>query len=546
MTGKRRAAKPGLPRLLRLRRARIWLLSACVLTAFVYPIADAVGRSVRTPTLVVDNSFALDTLDPQRAFDPTSIIVDRAIYDTLFTYKAGASQPVPQLVHSWKSKGSKRFTLQLKKNVHFADGTPMTAADVVFSLRRLINLKGNPSFLLDGVAVSSPDKHTVVLRTSTPEPQLPAILASTETGIVNSKLVKAHGGRASHDASTTDTAEQWLNSGDSVGAGSGPYALQTSDRTSQITLRRSPNYWGSAKKPPFGTVVIRNMPAPTQALNIRRGGHQIAIDLSSAQAKGLAHDKHLHVTRQPSAWTFYLYTHNSHQVSSVTPNRRFQRAVRYAVDYEALRSLAGPGAIQAAGLIPSMIPGHLSRRDAAKRNVSKAKANLAASGVGDKQVTLEYPSDLTINGVSFATVAQKVQANLRAVGVNVAISGSPVATLQPRFRAGKVAFSVWAYVPDYLDPADYGVFLPGQLLALHVGWTKGSDPAIEKLAAKAAVTTGRRARAALYRRIQRGMNARSPFKPLIQPAQVFVATRDLGGATFNPAYAVDLTRISPR
>ena len=44
-------------------------------------------RFAAAPTLVVDNSFALDTVDPQRSFDPTSWIVDRAIYDTLFTFR---------------------------------------------------------------------------------------------------------------------------------------------------------------------------------------------------------------------------------------------------------------------------------------------------------------------------------------------------------------------------------------------------------------------------------------------------------------------------
>ena len=32
-------------------------------------------------------------------------------------------------------------------------------------------------------------------------------------------------------------------------------------------------------------------------------------------------------------------------------------------------------------------------------------------------MTLEYPSDLTINGVPFTTLAQKVQANLQAAGL---------------------------------------------------------------------------------------------------------------------------------
>ncbi len=103
-------------------------------------------------TLVVDNSFTLKTSDPQRAFDPTGSIVDRGIFDTLFTYNKGdLAHPVPLLVSSWKaSNGAKTFTFNLKKNVHFANGDPLTSADVVFSLNRLINLKGNPAFLLDG------------------------------------------------------------------------------------------------------------------------------------------------------------------------------------------------------------------------------------------------------------------------------------------------------------------------------------------------------------------------------------------------------------
>jgi peptide/nickel transport system substrate-binding protein len=101
-------------------------------------------------TLVIDNSFTIKTSDPQRAFDPTASIVDRAIYDTLFTYRrSDLAHPVPLLVSSWKaSNGGKKFVFQLKKNVHFANGNPLTSADVVFSLNRLINLKGNPSFLL--------------------------------------------------------------------------------------------------------------------------------------------------------------------------------------------------------------------------------------------------------------------------------------------------------------------------------------------------------------------------------------------------------------
>jgi peptide/nickel transport system substrate-binding protein len=115
----------------------------------------------------------------------------------------------------------------------------------------------------------------------------------------------------------------------------------------------------------------------------------------------------------------------------------------------------------------------------------------------------------------------------------------------PEFRAEQVAFGIWLFAPDYPDPADYVVFMPGQLVALHAGWLKGSDPSIEKLAARARVTAAPAARRSIYRHLQLEMNARSPFMPLIQPTQVFVATLDLAGAVFSAAYDVDLTQVSP-
>ncbi len=211
---------------------------------------------------------------------------------------------MPLLVSSWKaSNGAKTFTFQLKPNVHFANGDPLTSADVVFSLNRLINLKGNPSFLLTGIVIKPKGKHTVTMVSKTPAGQLPAILANPSTGIINSKLVKAHGGTASVGADKRDKAEAWLNSSASSGAGSGPYVLSSYSTTSQVVLKRSPNYWGSTK-PAFDTVVVRNMVAATQLINVGRGSHEVAIDLASDQAQTLKSNSKVKVSLQPSTWEF--------------------------------------------------------------------------------------------------------------------------------------------------------------------------------------------------------------------------------------------------
>jgi peptide/nickel transport system substrate-binding protein len=180
------------------------------------------------------------------------------------------------------------------------------------------------------------------------------------------------------------------------------------------------------------------------------------------------------------------------------------------------------------------------------QNLARARADLAASGVGEQSVTLEYPSDLTTGGVSFATIAEKVQANLQATGFHVRLAGSPVTTFQPKFRAGRIAFGLWLYGWTYPDPADYLVFMPGELIALHVGWARGSDPMVETLAGRAAVATTPAVRSSLYRRIQLAMNKRGPFFPLFQPAVAVVATSDLRGAGYSGMYGFDITRASPK
>jgi peptide/nickel transport system substrate-binding protein len=530
-------------------RRAVWLLPLAASIALVCALAayGATSRSSATATLVVDNSFTIKTADPQRAFDPTASIIDRAIFDTLFTYNKGdLTTPIPLLVQSWKaSNGAKTFTFQLKQNVHFANGSPLTSADVVFSLNRLINLKGNPAFLLAGIKVSAHGKYTVVMKSATPATQLTAILANPSTGIVNSKLVKAHGGTSAANAAKADKAEQWLNSSASAGAGSGQYTLKSYSTTSQVVLSPNSKYWGP-RKPAFGTVVVRNMLAPTQLLNVQRGSHEVAIDLSADQATGLKSNSKVHVSLQPSTWIFWLFTNNNPQISAVTSNKQFQTAVRYALDYKSILSVAGPGAIQAPGMIPSMFLGSLPQKDAIKQNVTKAKTALAASGVGSQQVTLEYPSDLTINGVPFTSMAQKVQANLQSAGFNVQLSGSPTSNWLTKYRDGQMAFGLSLWGPDYPDPADYLAFTPGQLVGIRAGWPKGSDPAIEKLAAKALVTTSAKARRALYQQIQLELNARGPFFPLLQPTQVFVATSDLKNAVYNSVYSIDVTAVSPK
>jgi peptide/nickel transport system substrate-binding protein len=186
-----------------------------------------------------------------------------------------------------------------------------------------------------------------------------------------------------------------------------------------------------------------------------------------------------------------------------------------------------------------MFLGALTPADAAKFDLAKAKSELAASGISKPTVNLGFPSDFTLNGISFATLAQKVQANLQAAGITVNLTGSPISTALADYRAGTEQMGVWLWGPDYPDPNDYLVFLPGQLVGLRAGWAAGADPSLEALGVQASSSTDNTQRGQLFQQIQRQMNTDGPFFPLIQPGQVVAASKGVTGFDYNPTWTID-------
>jgi len=488
-------------------------------------------------TLVVETSFVLKTLDPGRMFETTGLMIDRVLYDTLLTYEgSNVSKPVPDLATSWTaSADAKTFTFTLRKGVKFANGDPVTASDVVYSLMRTKNIEGNPSFLMAGITATAPSAGTVVLTSATPNTAIPAIVTNPALGIVDAKAVTADGGTDSAKAVTADKAEAKLNA---VSAGSGPYTLTSFSTTSQVVLTANPAYWGGAPK--YGKIVIRNVEPSVQKLDVLRGESQIAVDLSPTQAQGMSG---VQIVNGASPNLFFVLSNDAAKVSKVTSNPDFQEAVRYGINYPSLVQLAGTGSVQAAGIIPSMFLGSLSSGQATAYNLAKAKAALAASGLGHPTVTLSYPSDLAVNGISFGDLAARVQQDLEQAGITVKLQGQSVQVALAAYRAGTEQMGLWYWGPDYPDPSDYLNFLPGELVGLRAGWVKGMDPSLEALAAKAAVTTQDSARKTLYQQIQESMNTSSPFMPLIQPAQLLVGGTSVKNLQSNALWIVNLGEL---
>jgi peptide/nickel transport system substrate-binding protein len=480
-------------------------------------------------TLVVDTSFQSASMDPGQELGITDRLADEQMYQPLMLVdQQNYSKLDPNVAQSYTvSPDGLNYTYQLRHTVQFSDGTPLTSADVVFSLMRLKNLKGTNAPYMSGLTVTAPDAFTVVISSATPNPAIPFDVAIQAAGIVNSKVVMAHGGTDAPNASSADTAQSFLNQ---QSAGSGPYVLVSFDAQSLIVLAANAKYW--AANPVYSKVQIRNVPAQTQLLDIQSSANTVALDLSPVQAAGLDKSKAESLTAH-SFEVFLIELNVNPAISKVSASQDFRSAVRYAVDYKALLSLAGPGIAQAPGLMPLGFTGALPANQVISKDLAKARTYLASSGLQSPTISLEYPSDLTTNGLTFGDLAQEIQINLKDIGIAVNLVPEPNVVWKARWKAGKIPMIVYSASGVSFDPSSMLLFSPSGLFGIRMGFVPGQAPDLDSLFAQIAAAPTNDLRAPLYMQAQTALNANAAFVPLFQGASAVASSKDVGGLNLD-------------
>lgn len=492
-------------------------------------------------TLVVNTSFVLKGLDPGTVYEGTGNMIVHALYDTLVTFEGSdISDPQPALAKTYEaSPDGKTFTFHLDPTATFGDGSPVTSADVVFSLNRLKNLKGSAAPIVDGLTFSAPDDMTVVVTSDRVNPNVPMLLAAPYAGILNADVAKANGGTAGTDAITKDTLGAYLST---HSIGSGPYDIESFDSASRVVLTADPDFWG--QQPEFDRVVISNMEVQNQHLTMMKGpDNTVALDLAGSSLSGLPESLHI----SGSADTYYqLRLHADPAVSKVTSNRDWVAALRAALDYEGIAKLFGKSGVPAAGMIPPAYAGALPTSDAQQQELATAKTLLAESGVGDQSVGLLYPA-ITYLGVDLGTIAAKIQSDAAKAGIKITLEPAPIASFLEQRKTGKVALS---FSPQSLDyPAAVSIVadvLPGGHTAQASGWTAERADDATVAAGEAALTaTDAAKQVAKLKEWQRLMIENGPYITICYSSHNAVSSANLDGATYTAAgWIVDLASIT--
>lgn len=494
-------------------------------------------------TVVVAMGSGFSTLDPGYVYEKYPPLIMNACYENLFKFYSNDGAPEPCLADTYEfSDDNLTLTVNLKQNVTFASGNPMTSADVAFSINRCKNLQGNPSFICDTIeSIETPDDYTVVFHLTQPDSAFLSKLTYSSLAVLDSEVVKANGGTDAEDASSTDTAQAYLNT---TSAGSGMYVMTSYIPDQEVVLEKNPNYWGEATN--VDKYIIQIQPdSNTQMMTLSTGDIDVAMNMTDDTMAELEGQENIQIINGATKTVGFVMMNMNEEYGGPVSNPLVQQAIRKALNYENFQTICGEGSTTPYSLIQVGFMGSKGERSADYTNIEEAQALLAEAGYADGFDVDLTVCDLDMEGILLTDLAQLVKSDLAQIGINVNIVSQPwAAGYGDAYRDGTLGFTVMYWATDYNDPNVQIEFLPGKTVGVRAGWTEDMDPELAALYDEALNATDNDARIAVLEQIQDAMYEDGPFIFVVQaPAHIAYNTR-LEGVAISDPYSLDLTLIN--
>jgi peptide/nickel transport system substrate-binding protein len=285
------------------------------------------------------------SLDPHYASLITNIAFARHVFQPLV--EQDARQVLrPAIARSWRVVDDTTWELELDPNARFADGRPVTAEDIAFTIARAGDVPNSPSSFRYATrpvaAVESVGPHTIRLRTNGPFPLLLNQLALVMVVPKRDGLTTA----AFNDSSAM--------------VGSGPYRLVSWQPGQPVRYARNDAFAGAAA--PFATVEFRPVAnAGARVAALQAGDLDLAEIIPPDQFARFKADARFTTAESPSNRLIFLTLDSGREesphirVPDGAPLRnplrdpRVRRALSIAINREALVSRTLQGQAVAAG-----------------------------------------------------------------------------------------------------------------------------------------------------------------------------------------------------
>ncbi|HEY9784321.1 MAG TPA: ABC transporter substrate-binding protein, partial [Candidatus Obscuribacterales bacterium] len=254
---------------------------------------------------------------PLRALDSASYYAQTLVYQGLVMYNP-ALEVVPALAESFSvSKDGLTYRFKLRSKARFSDGQPITADDVMESLR-LASSKYSPYREdyrdLKRILLTKPDEVTLELS----RPCAPLLARLVELRILPSRLLKS-----------ADRGKAVLSR---KPVSSGPFILRRWESGLELVFEANPHYWG--EKPKVKRLIWRLVPEMSLlSLAVNRGDIDVAqVDAPSYDAF-LRRNKSLKIESFSGSRTIYLGFNLEREPWD---ERDVRRAIAMSIDRAAL------------------------------------------------------------------------------------------------------------------------------------------------------------------------------------------------------------------
>jgi peptide/nickel transport system substrate-binding protein len=533
-----------------------FLRRAVVATSAMLAVSAALPVLAATPkdTLVVAMAFDdIITLDPAEAFEISAGEVMGNGYDRLMRYEVtDPSKLLPDLALKWNvSADGKTYSFELRPNVKFASGNPLTSEDVVFSLQRAVLLDKNPAFILTQFGLNKDtvkDKVKAMgplsVSIETDKAYAPTLvyncLTANVAGIVDKNLVMS---KEVVKDGVSDLGAAWLKTNY---AGSGPMKLREWRANEIVTMERNDNYHGT--KSIVARVVYRHIKeSASQRLQLEKGDIDIARNLTPQDLDAMATNKDIKTTATPKGTVYYF---SLNQKNPILAKPEVREAFKWLVDYDAI----GKTIIKNIGVIhQNFLPIGLlgaSKDMPYKLDVAKAKALLAKAGHPNGfKLTVDMRTVQPVQGLTEA-----YQQTLKLAGIELEILPGDGKQTLTKYRARTHDMYVGQWGADYWDPhtnADTFTRNPDngeEPKTKPLAWRNAWDiPALTKQADAAALERDGVKRAKMYQELQAEFRKTSPFVMLFQQNEVAAMRSNVDGLRIgSTADATYMFKVSKR
>lgn len=505
-------------------------------------------------------------LNPITSFGANATEIQNLIFDRLIALDMKTLALRPQLAEAMPniSADRKTMTFQLRPNLKFSDGHPLTAYDVEFSFKTLMNpyVQSAPkrAEMQSFVDCQALDHRTIVFHLEDSGPFALNRLATTfliipqhvyDPDSLSNRFTAFEATLAEKESDSISpelqqnlrlfaesfAQEKFKREAGSV-LGSGRYILDSWITGQQIRLLKNPYYWNHDEQDPLSaqnmdSLVFRFIPNVQTAFQALRSGE---IDLSdqftpeqySEKMTGKGYEEHF--AKKNVSFPYYEYVGWNTRIRN-SPRRNFfaDRNVRMAMSHlvnveEIIENILQGTANPIVSMVYSERPEHNQQLKPILFNEERAKALLFDAGwtdndgdgildkiVANEKVDFEFVLNYRRGNELRERIARHIAAKAKRVGIKVNTQDLEWSVMLDRMKKHELDawLAGWVYDSDEQDL--FSLFHSSQILNEGYNYTCYSNPEADMIMQQIVLEWDQEKRFNLHRRIQQILYDDQPY-----------------------------------